>query len=685
VQGKRLMISNRWYESSFDLSQGFVLDRFSNRWNESANIKLSPSSGLRLRVGDTIYTGRCFTTEVTRTTSTSADLKLTSTRADLPLDLNVTISADDSPALSFVVSSKNRGANPLAAEVCLPAIDGLTIGSLESTRIMFPQYRAVDTGENIALRAPYGPEFTSQFMDIYSRAAGAGVMVRTNNAEQQMLHFALRKDERGVSGGIGFSPEYAELAPGASRTFIPVSLIAHNGDWRTALVMHRDWVRSWYKPFRSQDKDYFRNAWEIACYRTSIVISWLEQKTAPFINEERTKFMTDEVFAFEKKTRGHNADLVHFYNWTYDDQKKTNDYGVYSTPEIYQHVGGLEFFRKGIDDIQTRLKTPLSLYTIIDRFRPSLIPDDALAKELVDQSWHQEPDADVSSKVRGSDTRDGTYYVRCGNPRWTEFVLDSIIKMQRDTGCKMIYIDVFSFWSHLMGFNGTSPREADLTVLKYLKEKLPADVALWSEYPPTDVASQYHDGSLQYYFLTLNEVFARRFDYAGHSHDLLRELPISVGRYVLTRYKSFDLPGYIEACNGPSQVDAIFMNGEGIQEDTWRLHHSRIRERLSRAYDIKHEYTDCFNTDSPSPFVDTAAPGILANCFPGTNRTLWTLYNARPKTYSGVVLSVPHKPGAVYKDVWNDRELKPTIENGIAKIVVTIDPQIPGCVVQETR
>jgi hypothetical protein len=687
AQANRLTISNRWYECSMDLSQGFVIDRYVNRWNESSKVSLSPTSGLRVRVDNSIFTGRCFKATLTKTTKNGAEVKLTSTRADLPLDLDLKITADDTPNLAFSVKATNRGTAPISPEICLPAIQDLVIGDAANTRIFFPQYRNVNTAENVALRAPYGPEFTQQFMDIYSQRAGVGLTVRTDNTEQQMAFFALRKDDTGVSGGVQFSAEYVELAPQASQSFIPVSLIAHNGDWRTAVAQQREWVRSWHKPYRSQDKDYFRNAWEIACYRSSIYLSYLEQRTPPFINEERNKFMTDEVFAFEKKTRGHHADLVHFYNWSYNDERKANDYGVHSTDAIYKHVGGIDFFRKGLDDLQTRLGKPVSLYTIIDRYRSSLIPDKALAEELVKIAWHSEPDknADASSHVRGAGVADGTYFVRCGHPQWTEFVTNDIIKLQRDTGCKMIYIDVFTFWSHLKGFNGVSPLHATLTVMKKLKEQLPPDVALWAEYPATDFGSQYHDGSLQYYFLHLNEVFARRYNYADKSHDFLREMPINVGRYILPRYKTFGLAGYIEASNSPSQVDAMMVNAEANQEDTWRLHHSRIRERLNRAYDVKHRYTDCFTSDDPSPFVDTQAEGIIANRFPGKNRTAWTLYNARPRTYSGVVLSIPHVEGAKYRDAWNDAELTPTIEKGMALISVRLDPQQPGCVVQELK
>ena len=685
AQGNRISISNRWYECGIDLSDGFVIDRFINRWNPSAGITLGPSSGLRVRVGDTVYTGRCFKAQLLRTTSTEAQIKLTSNRPELPLEIMVTITADVSPGLSFVAQFTNRGDKPLSAELCLPALADLSIGNIAQTRLFFPQYRNVDTAEHIALRAPYGPEFTQQFMDLYSRPAGVGVMIRTDNKEQQMAHFTLRKDADGISGGVCFPADYNTLAPGQSRTLVPVSLIAHNGDWRTAFALHRDWVRSWYKPYKSQDKDYLLKAWEIACYRTSDVLSWLETKTPPFINADRTRWMTDEVFAFDKAHHGHVPELVHFYNWTYNDKKKQNEYGVHATDLAYAQVGGLDFFRKGIDDIQNKWGVPVSLYTLVDRFRFSALPDQNLAKELQAQAWASAPDTDASSALRASGQPDGIYFIPFGNTDWYAFVLNDIVKMQHDTGCKMVYIDVFSYWSHLKGYNNISPRQADLMVLKELKDKLPADVALWSEYPPTDYASQWEDGALQYYFLHLNEVFARRYNYADRSHDLYREMPINIGRYILTKYKSIGLPGYIEASNSPSQVDALFINGEAIQEDTWRLHHSRIREKLNHAYDLKHAYADCFNGDYPLPHVDTAALGIVANAFAGNNRILWTVYNGRPKTYNGIVIEVPHKSGATYRDVWNNKELSPTIENGIAKISLSIDPQQPGCIVQEWK
>ena len=98
---------------------------------------------------------------------------------------------------------------------------------------------------------------------------------------------------------------------------------------------------------------------------------------------------------------------------------------------------------------------------------------------------------------------------------------------------------------------------------------------------------------------------------------------------------------------------------------------------------VKRQYADCFSSDNPTPWVPPAAAGLTANLFTGKNRKLWTLYNGRPKTYSGVALIVPHHKGAKYRDAWNGLDLTPVIENGVAKIAIAINPQLPGCVLQD--
>lgn len=682
-EGGQITFANRWYEYAFDVAEGFVLERFVNRTNPEAEVRIGPNSGLRVRVGDTVYTGRCFEARIGRTSETEAEFRLTSTREELPLAITLTITAHESPELTFTARVRNTGEQPLGIELCLPAIADLALGDVEHTRVFFPQYRAVDTGQYIALRAPYGPEFSTQFMDVYNRDAGIGLMVRTDNAEQQMADFTLRKDPSGVSGGVCFPAGYNEIAPGETRAYPPVSLLAHGGDWHDAFTLYRDWLRSWYSPHRAQDKDYFLNAWDLQCYRASEKLSWREARTPGFITPDRTEFLTDEIFAYEHKYLGHVPDLIHFYDWTYSDENDRHERGTFGSPGAYAKVGGIEVFRNGIAEIQEKWDCPVSLYTLNDRFRISVLPDQELARELAAEARSVQMDDDGSAALRGAKPADGLVFPVFGNPRWEDYFINDIVQMQRDTGCRIVYMDVMPRFSHLRGYNGMSPRENDMNVVTRVREALPPDVALWSEYPFTDVASQYADGCIEYYFFTLHETFARRYNASDRADDLFMEMPMSIGRYALPRYRRFGLPVYIQADNKPGQVDAIFVNGEVFHEDTWHLHHSRIRERINRAYVVKHQYTDCFSTEDPVPHVETAASGITANLFPAESRNLWTLYNGRPKTYTGIVLRVPHRDGATYRDAWNDVALTPSIHNGIAEISLTIDPQQPGCVVQE--
>jgi hypothetical protein len=508
-------------------------------------------------------------------------------------------------------------------------------------------------------------------------------MIRTDNHQQIMADFALRKDAGGVSGGVCFPAKHNSIAPGESRAYPTVSLIAHNGDWHTAMTLYRDWVRSWYTPYKAQDKEFLLGAWDIACYRTSADISWADSKIPPFISADRTRWFIDETFEFEKEHLGHVPDLIHFFNWTHNDRTGHNEYGVHGYPLAYEQVGGLEFFREGIARMQNVWDRPVSLYTLPDRYRMSSLPDQELAEALAAGARYKIMENDASAALRASGQPDGVIFPEIGDERWIEYFIDDIVKMQRDTGCKMVYMDVFPYFSHLHCKEGSTTLSASLKVAKAAREALPPDVALWSEYACTDVASQYADASLGYYFLDLNETFARPYNRSDRAADLFMEMPLGLQRYTLTRYKLITLTVYIEAGSKPSQIDAIFVNGEADQEDTYRLHHSRLREKLNRGYVLKQEYSDCFRSDNPTPRVQTQVEGLFANHFPGDGRNLWTVYNGRPHTYSGAVIAVPHQPGATYRDAWNGRDLQPTIENGIATITLTLHPQQPGCVVQE--
>ena len=394
-------------------------------------------------------------------------------------------------------------------------------------------------------------------MDVYSRPAGIGLMLRTDNREQRMVSFALRKDASGVTGGACFPADCNQLAAGESRTYPPVSLFTHGGDWHAAFTLYRDWVRTWYKPNKSQDEEYFLKAWDLQCYRPSEKLSWRENCTPAILSPDRKRFLWEETFALEKRRLGHVPDLIHFYNWTHNSDKDRCEYGVYGGPLALRADGGAGVLPAGHRRVAAGLEAPtLSLYTLTDRFRISALPDQALARELAAGSRYKEMENDSSAGLRATGQADGIVFPDFGDKRWTDYFINDIVKMQADTGCQIVYMDVFPRFSNLRSRLGVTPRENDLEVARRLREALPDPVALWSEYPLTDVVSQHADGALQYYFLELNEAFARRFNVFDHTDGLCAEMPLSIGRYALPRYRTICLPGYIEASNKPNQVDA---------------------------------------------------------------------------------------------------------------------------------
>jgi hypothetical protein len=120
--------------------------------------------------------------------------------------------------------------------------------------------------------------------------------------------------------------------------------------------------------------------------------------------------------------------------------------------------------------------------------------------------------------------------------------------------------------------------------------------------------------------------------------------------------------------------------GNALYELT--LEESRGHAFMVRAYELKKRFKDCFASDAPEMLVPTERASIYVNRFPGKARTVWTVYNARPTTVRGAVLTVPHHEGATYRDEWNDKELQPDLRDGHAILSLELGPQSIGCISQ---
>ena len=291
------------------------------------------------------------------------------------------------------------------------------------------------------------------------------------------------------------------------------------------------------------------------------------------------------------------------------------------------------------------------------------------------------------SRAFRSENGKGKRYVMCyGDRLWRDHYVKEVVKLQQDTGAKIIYLDVFPLHPGFICYSKEHGHECPLwldkavsQVIQRLRNDLPPDVILWNEYMHTDVNSQYTDGNITYYYFSLHEFFAKNYNKSDKA-ELYAEIPFSLYRYIFP-----DIRQLGDSLVGPRYSLTLipFFNGETELDFTYRFYNKRTLVTANKALAVRKKYADCFSTPNPEPLVPTEQTGIYANKFPGKNRTIWTVYNTQYWTYRGPVLATEHKKNAKYYDLMKDKNLSPQIVNGKAIISLSLNPQEVGCILQE--
>jgi formylglycine-generating enzyme required for sulfatase activity len=138
-----------------------------------------------------------------------------------------------------------------------------------------------------------------------------------------------------------------------------------------------------------------------------------------------------------------------------------------------------------------------------------------------------------------------------------------------------------------------------------------------------------------------------------------------------------------------NDLQFAFFNGVGIVswENIWGIWNElteRDREALRRTAAISREFADLLSSRDFRPFFPTGQPGVFASMFPGEGRTLWTLVNRSESSLQGALLEVEHREGTRYFDLWNGRELLPTVRDDWAILEFAIEARGFGAVLAAT-
>ncbi len=592
----------------------------------------------------------------------------------LRLELAARLTPQDGTELRLKL--RNDGDAPLRAEIQFPCLDDLTLGHLADTWLFFPKTRHVLTNQRGTYRAPNDRSFPHQFMDIFNPRAGYGLAILTHNLQNAVLDYSLTKTESGVTAFVAYPADWWELKPGETRELVETCLAPHAGDWHAALALYRQWVATWYQNHRARDADWFRRAFLLKSLVPSAHEAGYIHHTPPCYDRATQAWRVEEWIKADRDQWGALPDTYQFYNWFYDEDRQHEMWGDYAAAS-YARVGGLPQFRAEIERIRKEHQRPVSLYLIADRCSKGTDIGNRIGQEV------------ACVRKDGTLEEDERMWSVCpGAQPWFDHMVATVKRVQAETGCDSVYLDVFGFarglacYSTQHGHAGPlNGNQATADFLKAVRAVLPPTVPIYCEFPLPDTSSQFIDGNIAYYYLTLQEIFGTARD-LPHAAAQVAEMPMNLYRFVFPRVKQLCFPVGIEGDPNFGCLKALFFNGEAHYDATWRLYDDRTLGWLRKCLTLKKQYTDCFISDHPSPFVPTLKAGVVANEFPGDRRTLWTLFNGQFRTVRGAVLRVTHRNGATYQDAWNDQPLRPNIENGEAVLALKLDPQGLGCVVQ---
>lgn len=155
---------------------------------------------------------------------------------------------------------------------------------------------------------------------------------------------------------------------------------------------------------------------------------------------------------------------------------------------------------------------------------------------------------------------------------------------------------------------------------------------------------------------------------AGRVHDaLFLPPPLNLNKFIKPEFAIFRV---IQLGEGRFRREAsvAFFNGYGCEINTMRPGRPDSLEEdlryLGRTTKILRENHSVFIRPDWIPLYPTLVDGLWANCWPGPEKIIFTIFSLKPEGYSGPLVPVKEKPGVHYVSLWRHEEIKPQKVNG---------------------
>jgi hypothetical protein len=479
---------------------------------------------------------------------------------------------------------------------------------------LFPQPAATIASQDQSLSADYGPKFLLQFTDVFAPRAGCGAAVIIEDTSGQAKNFVLKKETDSVTDRTEY---HIHLAAHQTYSPPPVTVVLHDGDWRSGFHAYQRWLSSWHdrgtpQPAWLQRSFYVRRDYPIG-------------GSGLLFDATKNRYTFDRLLQDGRSFGG--IDFIDISGWALSEAKgRVGDYPI--------ELGGPADLRANIEQAR-REHVPTGLYfegylvdTNSDVGREHGAQWQLIEKNGEGKVWPNSPEIFLCPHVAA----------------WQTYLTDRVASVAKLTGAQAVYLDEFgcdNWQCYATGHGhpaGANMIDGQIAMARQLRKALDEDglkqTILYTECPQVDIAAPYVDGS---------------FTYA-----LPSSVPAAYGaklnlwRFAFPHVRLWDMlsSGVEPHILSAEDFRFSFWHGDGVwlkgRSDTW--YGEDILGFLRWAHPLLLKHAAAFSGEA-EPLIDSPDPHILINQFRGGSEVVYTLFNnsyeTRRLTFHGRTIALP--------------------------------------------
>ena len=572
-------------------------------------------------------------------------------------------------AFSLALSSSRE----IAVKTAFPQLDGVQLSDGGGDYYCFPWGGGVIGDTPAYLRSVYGEnDAWWQMLDLFSPENGGGIFLHVQDKSGLAKAFSMRRGHTppaeniirppNVAGrndlslylyqfhmpdghGSAMAVDYqrSTLRPGRAPLVYPTTVIgSHAGNWKSPMAMYAAWAKSVWKfrpyPGRLSKKFnclagfgcegglYTGNTWDAEGFEPKNDICeingwWSVSPLAPW-NTPWEEFEQLGKLAADARKAHFGYALDPFTNQPFYVFNR-GDYDGYNP-----QWGGLPRLRAQLKEVRDKGKISI-LYTdpVIVCANSRYGKSEAARHAVINPAWRDPKLCPRTPREPAGVVCNYFSYCMCLNDsEYLSKVAADIRRIIEETGADGVRLDEYGHrgyvclsreHKHIFGEYGQHVwLQALERSLKMMRDILPPETLLLTEFPQADFAAARLDGALSY------DICRRQSP--------LRPLQINLFRFYFPECRLFELN-----VGGPQNAkDIMFFNGDGVYNSG-----GRYSVEYSR---ILHDNADCF-VGEIEPLVETLQPLVYANRFAAADgsKIFYTLFNGSGRRFSGAVLPIP--------------------------------------------